>query len=337
MTIKLGQLLLEEGLVTREQLARALEAQKTYGGKLGTNLVELGFVTDAQLVALLAKQLHLPAATAADFEVIAPEVRELVPREFALAHKAVPLRLDARLRLAVSDPATLAEIPALGFRLGKAIQPVIAPEIWIVAALETHYGVPRETRYIEVERQESVVDLTLDAIPPPAPPTPEEDVSRDEYARRLLRAESAHAVFDAAFAHLAAFFGRLALLILRDGSFHGERLHGFAVHSRAFTGFVVPQIEATALAEASSGPQPRLGTLTASPGDRRLAGMLGLEPPQKIALYPVRLGATCVAVILGVPHRGALPVPNAGRVVSDAVQKAGWALEILRLRRKIAL
>ena len=162
--MKIGELLIANGLITAKQLEHALATQKSFGGKLGTNLVELGFVSDKDLAQFLSKQLKLPAAKPADFERIPQNVLDLIPVELASTYKVIPLKLDKRLVVAISDPASLPALDEIQFKTGKAVEPVIAPEIWIVAALERFYHVAREARYVKIEDDEESSEKELSNV-----------------------------------------------------------------------------------------------------------------------------------------------------------------------------
>ena len=82
MPIKLGELLVKENLISPQQLQEALTYQKQHGGKLGYNLVKLGFVKDEEITGLLSRQYGVPAINLARFE-IDPSVIKLVPAETA--------------------------------------------------------------------------------------------------------------------------------------------------------------------------------------------------------------------------------------------------------------
>src|SRR5258708_12390307 len=90
--LRIGEMLLEAGILTRQQLEEALNAQLIYGGKLGTNLVEHGFFTEEFLTSFLSKQCHVPPVDPKDLEDIPPQVIEMVPRHLPHPHQATPLR-----------------------------------------------------------------------------------------------------------------------------------------------------------------------------------------------------------------------------------------------------
>ena len=90
MPVRIGELLLKEKRMTPEQLQEALTYQRTNGGKLGANLVKLGYVKDEEITALLSKQYGVPSIALDDFE-IDPAVIKLVPAETARKYQIVPL------------------------------------------------------------------------------------------------------------------------------------------------------------------------------------------------------------------------------------------------------
>src|SRR5215471_1920768 len=114
--LRIGEMLLEAGILTRQQLEEALNAQLIYGGKLGTNLVEHGFVTEEFLTSFLSKQFNIPAVEVRDLEGIPPSVIDMVPKELADRHKVIPFRKDKRrLDVALLDPMNVKAIDELAF------------------------------------------------------------------------------------------------------------------------------------------------------------------------------------------------------------------------------
>src|SRR5437868_10074910 len=88
---RLGELLVETKLLTAEQVEHGLRAQVMWGGRLGTNLIELGHLDLDQLSSALGKLLKMPAALARHFEKADPAVQRLLSTEFAERYSAVPL------------------------------------------------------------------------------------------------------------------------------------------------------------------------------------------------------------------------------------------------------
>lgn len=150
MTLRLGEILVQEGLLTAAQLDEALKCQVIFGGRLGTNLIEMGFLAEGDIARALSKKLGVPFAPPEIFTNIPSQVIQAVPREIVEKYRVVPVRLEQRrLTLAMADPANLKATDEIAFRTGFVIKPVITPEIRLVLALEKYYQIERGLRYIQ--------------------------------------------------------------------------------------------------------------------------------------------------------------------------------------------
>src|SRR5438876_9764578 len=110
MPLKLGELLLRNKLISREQLDKALDAQKQNGSKIGVNLVKMGFVSDDQITQCLSKQFGISAINLSHFE-IDQSVIDLVPVDVARKYDLIPAnKTGAVLTVAMADPTN---IPAM--------------------------------------------------------------------------------------------------------------------------------------------------------------------------------------------------------------------------------
>src|SRR5687768_287657 len=140
MTVRIGELLLKEKRITVEQLQEALTHQRQNGGKLGLNLIKLGFVKDSDITALLSKQYGVPSISLAEFEVD-PSVVKLVSAETAQKYQIVPLaRAGATLTIAMIDPTNVFAMDDIRFMTGYNVEPVVASEIAVLDAIEKYYG-----------------------------------------------------------------------------------------------------------------------------------------------------------------------------------------------------
>jgi type IV pilus assembly protein PilB len=136
---RIGELLLREGLVTQDQLNKALVEQKNHGTRVGYNLVKLGFVKETDLTRMLARQHRMPAVDLTKFQVD-PRIAKLIPGELALKHSVLPLKRDGRtLTVAMSDPATMSVLDDIKFITRLDIFPVIAGEFTLRNAIEKFY------------------------------------------------------------------------------------------------------------------------------------------------------------------------------------------------------
>src|SRR5881392_642859 len=108
MASRLGELLIARGLLTPEQLGQALQGQSISGGKLGTNLVEMGFVTEDQIADSLSQLLGLPCARPQSVANIPRDVIAHLPKELAERYQAIPLKKEGReLHVGLADPQNL--------------------------------------------------------------------------------------------------------------------------------------------------------------------------------------------------------------------------------------
>src|SRR5262245_37787996 len=140
MPVRIGELLLKEKRITAEQLQDALAYQRQHGGKLGANLVKLGFVKDDEITGLLSKQYGVPSIALSQFE-IDPTVIKLVPAETARKYQIVPLsRNGATLTIAMTDPTNVFAMDDVKFMTGYNVEPVVASETAVVSAIEQYYS-----------------------------------------------------------------------------------------------------------------------------------------------------------------------------------------------------
>ncbi len=141
MAVRIGELLLKEKLITADQLQQALAQQKSNGGKLGFNLVKMGFVKDEQITALLSKQYGVPSINLAQFK-LDPTIIKLVPNETARKYQIIPLsRSGSTLTIAMTDPTNVFAMDDIKFMTGYTVEPVVASEIAITEAVDKYYPV----------------------------------------------------------------------------------------------------------------------------------------------------------------------------------------------------
>src|SRR6476469_11078890 len=137
---RIGDLLMREGLITRDALDRALQEQKTTGMRVGYNLVKLGYINEVELTRMLARQFRMPAVDLTNFEVDA-RIAKLIPAELAPRHLVLPLKREGRtLTVAMADPSDLGVIDDLKFITRYDIFPVIAGEYTLRNAVDKYYG-----------------------------------------------------------------------------------------------------------------------------------------------------------------------------------------------------
>jgi type IV pilus assembly protein PilB len=149
MAVRIGELLLKEKRITPGQLQEALEHQQSAGGKVGLNLVRLGFVTEVEITELLSKQYGVPSINLSQFE-IDPSVLKLISAETVHKYQILPLaRAGATLTIAITDPTNVFAMDDIKFMTGYNVEPVVASEAAVLQAIDRYYpngGLPRSNR-----------------------------------------------------------------------------------------------------------------------------------------------------------------------------------------------
>ena len=140
MSVRLGEILLRESLITQEQLQKALEFQRSNGGKLGSCLTKLGFITDDDITGVLSRQYGVPSINLKFYE-IDPNVIKLIPQDTALRYQVIPLsRVGSVLTIAMTDPTNVFAMDDIKFMTGFNVEPVVASESAIGEAITRFYG-----------------------------------------------------------------------------------------------------------------------------------------------------------------------------------------------------
>src|SRR4051812_9514652 len=139
-TERLGDLVVREGLITREQLTKALQEQKQNGTRVGYNLIKLGFIQELELIRTLAKQYKMQAVDLSKFTVD-PKIAKMIPSDLATKNLVMPLKRDGRqLTVAMADPTNLGVLEDLKFITRYDIFPVIAGEFTLRTIIDKIYG-----------------------------------------------------------------------------------------------------------------------------------------------------------------------------------------------------
>jgi len=140
MSGRLGAMLVSSGLISDEQLKKALSTQKIEGGRLGSILVKLGFVQEDKLMAFLSKQYGVPYVDLSKFQ-INPAVIKHIPPDVAQKYRIMPInRTGATITIAMVDPSNIFAIDDIKFMTGYNVEAVVATEGAIIEAIKKHYG-----------------------------------------------------------------------------------------------------------------------------------------------------------------------------------------------------
>ncbi len=145
-----GTLLVDRNLVSEKVLSEALQRQIIFGGRLGTNLIEMGAVSEEAVLKLLSSQHGIPYATAEHFDHIPQATLNSIPNDLLEKFRIIPIKMEKNtITLAMEDPTRLDVVDEVGFQVDKVIKPVVASELRITYALEHYYGIRRKARFIQ--------------------------------------------------------------------------------------------------------------------------------------------------------------------------------------------
>jgi type IV pilus assembly protein PilB len=141
VALKLGEMMVESGLISKEQLLSALKSQRANGGKLGENLVRVGALLDEEEIAsFVAKQMNLGRIALTDIDLEEDTVK-LIPEDLAVKYTVIAVsRTNKVLTVATADPKNVYVLDAIKFITGCTVKPVVAAESQIKASLEKFYA-----------------------------------------------------------------------------------------------------------------------------------------------------------------------------------------------------
>jgi type IV pilus assembly protein PilB len=159
---RLGRLLNTAGLITEEQLQKALLEQKKGGGRLGSTLVKLEFITEEKLLQFLSRQYGIPSVDLNNFEVD-ESIAKLVPTDVVQKYHVVPVkRSGAVLSVAMVDPTDMFAIDDIKFMTGYEVVPLVASEGAISGVINKYYDQAQSLQSVLKEAGEETVDILED-------------------------------------------------------------------------------------------------------------------------------------------------------------------------------
>ncbi|MBI5100878.1 MAG: hypothetical protein HZB33_03425 [Nitrospirae bacterium] len=319
MKLKLGEALVKDSLITREQLKMALERQVIFGGKIGTNIVELGFMKEHELSAFLSRFFKLPAVDLAQFNAIDGEVIACISRELAEKHKIIPFKKERnRLHVAMSEPRSFQEIDEMRFIIGYDVIPYIITELRLIFALEKYYGTERDLRYVSAfqledtqvsdtgENNEKLLKL------------------KEDFAGARGKEETIGLLLNAA----GVVYSRVGLFVLKDNQLRGWKSRGLSLENK--TMIAAPD---SVFFDVINRKSYYRGPVLRVPGNEALISVLG-GTPQDCLLIPLFVRDKIIALMY---------IDNGNNSVLDAnisyinkiVTMASISFEISILKNKI--
>jgi len=149
--MKLGEALVKEALITRQQLDQALKRQIQFGGRIGTNLLELRYIDEAELTKFLSKYFKVPAAPLDLLNNIPEDIISSINVDIIDKYKILPFKKErSRMHTAMLNPKDIRELDELRFITGFDIIPYVISEMRLLYSLEKYYGIKRNVRYVSL-------------------------------------------------------------------------------------------------------------------------------------------------------------------------------------------
>jgi type IV pilus assembly protein PilB len=146
---KFGEVLLQAGKISQKQLQEALAAQREQGGRLGTTLVKLGYLSERELVDFLSKHFRVPAIDLSSMD-IDESVLKIIPPDIARKYTILPIsKTGATVTMAMIDPTNVFAMDDVKFMTGYKVEPVVAAETSLRMAIDRYYGT---THAIELKK-----------------------------------------------------------------------------------------------------------------------------------------------------------------------------------------
>jgi len=363
--MKLGTLLLRNAAIGLSQLEGALRNQVLYGGRLGTNLVELGFIDLELLSAYLAELSGFPIATPTLLDDVNPALLDKLGADDAHALRALPLGYLGEgtdtVAVALVEPTNEAALDHLAKKIGARITPYVVPELRALYYLEKHFGLPRRARFIRTARPGSESEAQHDRrrmqpamgmVMPPAftleprrrrasqAPLPDggvgQTISYGAACERIDTASHRERIVDALVEYAKGRFDALVVFLIRDGNALGWRgwVAPPAQPRQGVEELSLPLGGASALQSAHDTGQPFTGSPpagTARPTETRLWAVLGATEPAGLIVVPILVKQRVVNLI----YVHALADPPPPELAAELVELAGRAqAAYLRLIRQ---
>ena len=164
-------MLVLEGRITQSQLERGVQVRQLVGGRLGTHLLEMGFVQEEVLLEALGRQRASGTAGPADLEDIKPAVIRAIPAKLALRYQVVPYLVRGKtLFIAAIDPVDMLREDEISFLTSFMVRTTMALELRVKLALSKYYGAPLEARFQSLARRLAEGGSGIRSLAPPPPP-----------------------------------------------------------------------------------------------------------------------------------------------------------------------
>ncbi len=253
-----------------------------YGGRLGTSLHELGFITEERLTDALARAKGVPAA---DLRALQPEAVDLVPKRLAQRFKVFPCRVRGKtLFLGMVDPGDHAAVAHIGYSLGYIVRPLVVPEFRMVQLLHDRYGVDERWRYADTRG----AGVTVPEVRDPA-----------AAAERIDAAATRDEVVAAVLALGRCYFRRVVFFIVREPWVLGWDGTGEGMDRARASALRVPLDLPSVFQGVTRNRTMFVGRPGPEETDQAFLEAIGKKPGTTAAVFPVALRGRVVNLMWG--------------------------------------
>jgi hypothetical protein len=339
--MKLGTLLLRNAAIGLSQLEAALRNQVLYGGRLGTNLVELGYIDLELLSAYLAELTGYPIATPTLLDQADPALLDKLGPEDAHRLRAIPLGYlgegKGTVAVGLVEPADSELVEQVASRLEASVTPYIVPELRALYYLEKLFGLPRRARFVrsakptdghggEIEGERRRTQPAMGIVMPPAltlEPRRRRATSQAPLVgevpfaigygaacERIDTASNRDQIADTFVAYAQGRCDALVVFLIRDGNALGWRSWVPGELKKPIEELSLPLGGASSLQSAHDAGQPFVGTppSAARPIEKQLWAALAIQPePFAVLVVPVLVKQRAVNLVYA--HIASSPPP----------------------------
>lgn len=335
--MRLGEILVQLGLLTPEQLSTALDNRNLLGGRFGTQLVEQGLVDTDQVSEALSRQMRIPAAVQRHFEKADPGVVSMLRPVLAARYMAIPLVAARsgvkRIVVAMATPQDVQVLDDVSFALGARVEPMVASEMAIARNLKRFYNldvklarparpepparsVTKSYSSGEVPALKSAPTSPVMSEPLPRqptrpmmapafgtavvlPPPPDAAVTLEDVIHRLSVAENRDQIADIVVDFMLPRFGCALIFLLRGDTAHVWRGFAPGVEARAIETIAFPLSMPSVFRLAKE----RAATFRGAPPAEgvylhtQIWKYLHSEPPADVVVIPVTLARRVICLI----------------------------------------
>ncbi|MCL5422239.1 MAG: hypothetical protein M1461_07185 [Nitrospirae bacterium] len=314
--MKVGEALVKEGLITRQQLELALQRQVQFGGRIGSNLVEMRILGEDELTKFLSRYFKIPPVLPEMLTSIEQDVLNSLSAEIVDKYNILPFKKErSRMHTAVLNPKDMKEIDELRFITGLDVIPYVITELRLLYALEKYYGIKRALRYISVS----------DRFNPESKPEEDSiDKIKVAFANVKETEEIAGILIQAAYKVAA----RVGVFIIK-----GKKIKGWKGRGISVDGFAVTEDEFSIFSDVLKRRSHYRGPVLNIKGNEPLIKLLG-GTPQDALLMPIDIRERMVAMFYVDNGNTSVLDANVG-FLSKLASLAGLAFEMMVIKKKI--